>query len=101
MAIGKLLPRTAPPPRRYRVAADRTFAVRSLATSADRVTPPIGLDFLGLVTPPQPFAEAERKASLNRAEHSTVPRKLTTAQSHFSLKAKDSLKTRLPESQTP
>src|ERR1700730_17941109 len=34
----------------------------------------------GLVTPPLPFAEAERKADPNRLEHNTVPGKLPTAQ---------------------
>src|ERR1700722_142974 len=34
----------------------------------------------GLVAPPLPFAEAERKADPNRLEHNTVPGKLPTAQ---------------------
>jgi hypothetical protein len=35
--------------------------------------------FLGLVTPPQPFAEAERKASPNGRNDNTVPGGLHTA----------------------
>jgi hypothetical protein len=35
--------------------------------------------FLGLVTPPQPFAEAERKASPNGPNDNTVPGGLPTA----------------------
>ena len=34
----------------------------------------------GLVTPPQPFAEAERKAGPNGPQHNTVPGKLPTVQ---------------------
>jgi hypothetical protein len=47
MAIGKLLPRIAPPLRASRVSADRTFTAGSLATWVDRdQCPPIDLDFL-------------------------------------------------------
>src|SRR6201999_4207922 len=38
----------------------------------------------GLVTPPLPFAGAERKADPNGPEHNTVPGKLPTAQSDYS-----------------
>jgi len=66
MAIGKVLPRTAPPLRAIRVSADRTFAAGSLATWADRVhARPAWIFYSALITPPQPFAEAERKASPN------------------------------------
>src|ERR1051325_4897188 len=66
MAIGKLLPRIALPLRVIRVSADRTFAARSfghLRRSGLRPDRP-GF-YSALITPPQPFAEAERKASPN------------------------------------
>src|SRR5580704_13112054 len=80
MAIGKLLPRTAAcalsahrPDRRF--AAGKLGHHRGWAANAD---PPENIR--GLVTPPLPFAEAERKAGPNGLEHNTVAGKLPTAQ---------------------
>src|SRR4051794_3655018 len=65
MAIGKPSPALLRLPRTPR-SADRTSLPESMATLTARAQlagSPGSL--LGLVTPPQPFAEAERKASPN------------------------------------
>src|SRR6516225_9791194 len=66
MAIGYSSPRIAPPPRRLRRGSTGHHLPESLATLAGRLLDPVRLDFFeAFITPPQPFAEAERKASLN------------------------------------
>src|SRR5262245_48705785 len=64
MAIGKLLPRIAPPLRAPRAAVDRQSLSGAWPPEPARshVTGLPGF-FFSLVTPPQPFAEAERQAS--------------------------------------
>src|ERR1700687_424965 len=85
MAIGKLLPVLL---RRYAPAhrPDRRFAAGELGhLGRIRLFTPIRLEIIrGLVTPPLPFAEAERKADPNGIKHNTVPCKLPTAQIEFS-----------------
>src|SRR5258708_2714970 len=83
MAIGKLLPRIA---RRYAphfaYRPDRKFAAGKLGhlcgLGCQRRS--VFENIRGLVTPPLPFAGAERKAGPNRLKHNTVPGKLPTAQ---------------------
>src|SRR4029453_9005531 len=65
MAIGN------PPPHCFRRYANLAFGPtghslpESMATLADRAQLQAAWFLVGLVTPPQPFAEAERKASPN------------------------------------
>src|ERR1700687_4339372 len=82
MAIGKLLPRTAPPLRSLAYRLDRRCTAGELGHL-------VGLGckrrsvlklFRGLVTPPLPFAEAELKADPNGVKHNTVLCKLRTTQ---------------------
>src|ERR1700736_5522142 len=81
MAIGKLLPVLL---RRYAPAhrPDRGFAAGELGhLGRIRLFTPIRLEIIrGLVTPPLPFAEAERKADPNGLKHNTVVGKLPTTQ---------------------
>jgi len=67
--------------------ADRTFTAGSLATWVDRdQCPPIDLDFCSaLITPPQPFAEAERKASPNTLSINPFCGNCLRPKTHFSL----------------
>src|ERR1700722_8343414 len=85
MAIGKLLPPCCS--RRYAPAyrPDRTFAAGKLGHaggSCDVGDLPEGIR--GLVTPPLPFAEAERKASPNGPSIIRFPAKCLPFKSHFS-----------------
>jgi hypothetical protein len=81
MAIGKLLPVLL---RRYanpRIGPTGNSLPERLATRMDWAQAPIHLKIIGgLVTPPLPFAEAERKAGPNMLKHNTVLGKLPTAQ---------------------
>src|SRR5207244_259556 len=79
MAIGKPPP-SALPARNWR-SADRTIAAGKHGHLGEprQKSRALAWLFLGLVTPPQPFAEAERKASPNVPEHNTVPGGLPTA----------------------
>src|SRR5450756_1537048 len=81
MAIGKLLsPHCSAVTRPMAYRLDRTFPCQKTWPSrrpGALAGPP---STCGLVTPPPPFAKAERKASPNTREHNTVPGNLPTVQ---------------------
>jgi hypothetical protein len=81
MAIGKLLPVLHCRDAQYASRPDRRFAAEELGQQCGLGCQPIRLEIMkGLVTPPLPFAEAERKAGRNGLEHNTVFVKLPTIQ---------------------